>query len=238
MTTTYKRPELTRAVLDWWAGLEVEGVKMWGRAGGDYLTTTYSPFWGFSFQRNSPLGAKHNRTLSECNCCGVDGVMVIGSDDIVEPKLITRSVKAIQKGAMWTQPETLYFYDTATGRCSTPASGRLTGAGRVYSTKLLNLLDWKLFPDDATEKLDGKAEHMIERYMVSQSRVWGDAHKGYVETIGGRVIDGAVLDIKTEVNMWGYDQAVGITAASEVDPEILQKFEWERFTYRPRTAGA
>jgi len=228
MTTTWKRPELTAAVLRWWDEIRRKGVDLHWVAVGDHMAHGNQ---GSSYPAdNNPLGAKHNLGLSVCRHRKPDAVMVIGSDDIVEPELVRLSCEAIRAGAMWTQPRDLYFYHPETGRAAKPSQTQLTGAGRVYSVRLLDMLDWRLWPDDATSKLDGKAEQTIRDEMRARKVAWGDVDDGPLGVWGCKVIPRAVLDIKTDVNMWDFDEAVAITSASEIELD-LARFEYERLKY-------
>ena len=162
-----------------------------------------------------------------------DAVMVINSDTIVQPRLIENTVRELQAGALWTQPKELYFWHPETGRVSKAAQNSLTGAARAYSARLLDMLEWKLWDDDAESKLDGNALKNIENLCRSTRTVFGDASKGHYHMLGAREVEGAVLDIKTDVNMWPYEDAVAITRAAPVDPAILESFEIERLKYEP-----
>ncbi|HUS39200.1 MAG TPA: hypothetical protein VMX74_07100, partial [Pirellulales bacterium] len=180
---------------------------------------------------NDPLGLKHNTTLRICRPLRPDAVMVINSDTIVQPRLIENTVRELQNGALWTQPKELYFWHPESGRVSKAAQNSVTGAARAYSSRLLELMNWKLWDDDAEYKLDGNALKNIENLCRSTRTVFGDASKGHYHMLGAREVEGAVLDIKTDVNMWPYDDAKAITRAQDVDPSILESFEIERLNY-------
>lgn len=248
LTTTWQRPELTTAVLSWWQGLctsfdgppccrwgKFGGVELRGVAVGDMVEL--SRFWQYSRFPNEPLGAKHNKGLWWAKHMNPDAVMVIGSDDICEPRLIENTVKALEAGALWTQPRELYYWHPATSRVSKAAGNSISGACRAYSARLLDMMNWKLWDDDAPYKLDGNSLKNIEALVKRTRRMFGDAEKGYYHMLGARDVEGAVLDIKTDnadgtsANLWPYKDAVGITRATEVDPSILERFEIKRFTY-------
>jgi hypothetical protein len=242
-TTTYKRPELTAAVVDWWSNLPFDEFGMTGVCVGDMEN-------GFTWSDEGPalnlwqyckepingfkaLGQKHNMSVSLAAAGGADAVMVINSDTIVQPRLIENTVKELQAGALWTQPRELYFWHPATGRVAKAHHDNVTGAARAYSRTLLDKMNWKLWDDDAEHKLDGNALKNIENLVRSTRTVFGDASKGHYHMLGARSVEGAVLDIKTDVNMWPYDDAVAITRAHEVDPSILETFEIDRLQYHP-----
>ena len=233
-TTTYKRPELTKAVQEWWASLNMPEVCgfVWA---GDYEPDNFPKHeddigafmdatgreWVYPFCPDSvPLGRKHNWALNHCRYT-YHAVMVIGSDDIVQPELIINSVEAIKAGSWWARPTGLYFWEPATDRVAKAPGRCISGGGRVYSRKLLDMMDWTLWDDDINSKLDGNAETRIMEA--------GRAHKIWV---GPDDVKGAVLSIKTEENLWPYDAAVNTTRATPVDKRILDTFEIERLSYR------
>ena len=86
-------------------------------------------------------------------------------------------------------------------------------------------MNWKLWDDEKEDKLDGNADRRITDKMASMKVVWRPW------PFGRQVIERAVLDIKTDVNLWPYDDAVATTGAHDVDPSILETFEIQRFAY-------
>ena len=230
-TTTYKRPELTEAVVMWWYDFPFVGVSPRGLTVGDHLNGIQEPNdktgmrWHFARAQEAfwrSLSRKHNTMLQlSRGLYDPDAVMVIGSDDIVQPELIINSVEAIKAGSWWTRPTGLYFWEPATDRVAKAPGRCISGGGRVYSRKLLDMMDWTLWDDDINSKLDGNAETRIMEA--------GRAHKIWV---GPDDVKGAVLSIKTEQNLWPYDAAVNTTRATPVDKQILDTFEIERLSYR------
>lgn len=109
---------------------------------------------------NEPLGAKWNAALDLLRTREVAGVCVFGSDDLANAAYVEALRAAIAAGCGLAGLTSLYFLDGPRGRLlhwrGYPAdAGRTVGAGRFIHARILDALDWKLWPDAYNRGLDG-----------------------------------------------------------------------------------
>ena len=112
---------------------------------------------------NFPISAKHNKLLEEAKKHNLDGVLLFGSDDMVCDNYFKNIVTS---PALYNADQDkiiglsdIYFYDTKTkvlGHWPGYLMGKQSaGAGRFFSKRILDSVDWKLWPDDMNKGLDG-----------------------------------------------------------------------------------
>ena len=177
---------------------------------------------------NSPLGAKHEKGLQAIRehfkkqmQAGTrsflpHAVTVFGSDDVVNEQFFILMKKLMFDH--WNACHVLglrdlYFMDLKTKRLvytrgyrsfQTPLAGTL-GCGRVYSWKLLETLNWRLWDPDRERGLDQSATRNVLRRLS----MVGEISRALV----GKEEGVAAIDIKTDSftrgrNIWGFDQVV------------------------------
>lgn len=195
LTAIWKRPELTRIVLDYYDNLVVEGVEFVklavGSEGADSLILANGNGWGYVEETNDPLGAKWNRGLQAFEDTDVDGVMVIGSDDLISPAYFEQ-VRDANAEVFSFRGCTMYVQEP---RVRLAHSKKFhTGAGRYLSAKLLKRIKYKGWPGGRAYKLDGALDNLVESNTRLGARKW--AHNGE----GGAWM----VDVKTAENMWSF----------------------------------
>ncbi len=85
---------------------------------------------------NEPLSRKHNLMLGRAMQSDWDGLIHLGSDDLVSREYLQKAERLdLQKPCFYALEE-LYFYQHKTGKIKRFASGKI-GAGRVFSRELL-----------------------------------------------------------------------------------------------------
>lgn len=151
--------------------------------------------WGAIFYPNDQLGAKHNAALEVAG--EADAYMILPSDDFVHPEWIRDATSAIGGGVDYVLSTRCALYDHATGRACVheqrDGGARKFGAGRVFSRRVI-------------EKV---------------GRLWTDGRMGGLDTDSHARVRAAgflphfidtpyipITDIKTDVNIWGYDSAL------------------------------
>ena len=180
-TAIWKRPELTRFVLDYYVQMDHDLIVAF---------SDYKDWWPEGalavYADNEPLGAKWNAAVRTSQMFGADAVMIVGSDDLVSPDYIKHALRLIERGADVVQPAGCWFVELSSGEAFFHPIR--TGAGRVVSRRLLELLDWKLWPDYATIRLDGEMDKVVAT--VPHRAIQSDV--------------GRVVDLKSGENMWSY----------------------------------
>ena len=151
----------------------------------------------------------------------INAVMIVGSDDLVTPVYIEAVKYLLEKGVDYITLPSLYFYDLQSGRMHFCLAERL-GLGRVLSRRLLDLLDWKPWPEGLNSGLDGAMYQRIQELKKEGHEV--REFKFPVQLCGKLGI--AAMDIKgSDNNIWSYAQAYGSLVGSEQrNPEkVLRK---------------
>lgn len=200
MTTMYQRHYLTDYVFSYYNKLKneikdsVELILLVGGSEGE-LSRHIAQKNSFNYIEvpNFPLSNKHNVVLKECEKYDPDGVILIGSDDLISKEIIEHYIKCINEGIDYSGFEDLYMYDTTLhywSGYSTHRKGEPIGAGRFYSKNLLDQLEWDLWGEKELNKgLDLLATKKMNKLTYTK------------EIIKSSSINGFILDIKTEQNL-------------------------------------
>lgn len=157
--------------------------------------------------KNNPLSNKWQSGLTALSVMDVDAVMILGSDDFVNPGYIDSCKYLLQGGAEYVSLPGCYFFDTQTKRMIWGAAERL-GLGRCISRGLLERLDWTLWPGGLNQGLDGA---MWERV----SNLGNVRHVRLDEARKHRFIG---MDVKTGENMWSFDHIRDNILSFDVEP--------------------
>jgi hypothetical protein len=99
---------------------------------------------------NLPLSKKHNFLLSHSKNYDVDGVILIGSDDIISENTFDVYMDAIKNDVDFLGFTDLYMYDGNMYYWSgyeKERIGETIGAGRFFSKKLLDTHNWDFWGD-------------------------------------------------------------------------------------------
>jgi hypothetical protein len=204
------RPELTRRWLEHTLPLMPVVVAV-SDDDGEELAQEY----GLTYVRteNRPLGAKHNSAMALARAMDPDAVMILPSDDFINPAYLTA---VINSEADYIFPGSCGFYDTATRRSCMMRWDRgdtlLYGAGRVVSRAVLGAVP-RLWTPTRLKGLDQDSHCTIRA-------------AGF-EAVPINVTDGSVCltDIKTGTNLWGYD-IVSHRASSVDDQVVMSHVSW------------
>lgn len=165
----WKRPELTRlmfhhtaAVARECTGFNVKLIAI-GSEGDASRSIAEEEGWVYVEAENSPLSAKWNAGVWEACRLGTDAVFITGSDDFFTAPILRSAAKAIfvdeadafgyaDHFFLGGGPRALWWpgYGSETGRVGEPM-----GSGRAFSRRVLEMLRWKLWPDDLDRGLDG-----------------------------------------------------------------------------------
>ena len=152
----------------------------------DEWATDAMPGWMVLYASNEWLTDKWQVGAQAMREIGVDFMLVVGSDDFADRAYID---EAVARDVPYIIPDGLHYYDTATRRCIYREHYR-SGAGRVLRSDLLDDCDWRPWQSRSNTP-DAAMNKMIE------PRTGWPTHRKTCEL-------GAVLDVKTEQNMWSF----------------------------------
>lgn len=149
---------------------------------------------------NQPLGKKKNFGLKAAKSFEFDYLMEIGSDDLVLNELLDiyrdhiLFGKGIQKDFFGIKD--VAYIESHSGICRRLQSNTRYGAGRMISRRLLENMDFKLWDDQKVRGLDNNSEWHIMKKGV-----------GYWQLKPGELP--MVVDVKSDVNIWGFNHLIG-----------------------------
>ena len=218
LTAIWGRPRLTELVLEYYkfmrnidctiAVCDPSEIDL-------YRNSQKQPWWGFIDYPNEPLSNKWNGGMSCMDLDDpLDGVMIVGSDDLVTPQYIETVKYLLDKGADYIFLPSLYFYNLQDGRMHWCMAERL-GLGRVLSRRLLDMLDWRPWPDGLNRGLDGAMWEKIKE--LKEVKIVKLDIKACKE------LGIAAMDIKgAQNNIWDYETATGSLIGKPIrNPETV-----------------
>lgn len=121
---------------------------------------------------NTPLSYKHQAGLNYAKDMGVDGVIVMGSDDIATDDYF-KWVYSLGDIDYLAGFKDFYFFKTIENNLyyfeGYPQRAQTMGAGRYYSKRILDLIDWNLWGNEARNKaLDTQASNNLRAAGVKE----------------------------------------------------------------------
>jgi|GEM_PF-2181948 len=157
-------------------------------------------------QANSPLGAKWNRGMEAVRACGADAMVVVGSDDLLNAELFAIYARRLTQGDLFVGLADSYFWDLASRRLALwhgyppPRRGEPIGLGRLIHRDLLAEMDWQPWEDGLERGLDRSM--MFKLAPLLENQAWLDR----MTVLSCRQGDIAPVDVKTDENMWGFEE--------------------------------
>ena len=196
LTSIWRRHDLARVVLEHHAMLDIPGVELVplavGSEGTDSKRLAHDSGWHYAEAPNSPLSDKMNEGLKAFRTAGVDGVVIIGSDDLLNAAYFEHAAATLAAGKDVLELRGIYFYNAPTDEL-VYADAWSTGVGRCLSARLLNAREWVGWESGQDTHLD----HAMRTQAVVHGR-----ERAWVADL--RKTDIRVVDIKTEENLWSY----------------------------------
>ena len=122
---------------------------------------------------NTPLGKKWQKGVSICKRYSPDFIIILGSDDILTLKYIETAEKYVNQGYELVSLKDWCIYNTENNKlynCKYKRSKSI-GAGRIISKKILDRINWKLFPIDKNKTLDYYSMLNLEKGLVKKISV-------------------------------------------------------------------
>lgn len=149
---------------------------------------------------NEPLGAKWNAALALLADEEVSGVCIMGSDDLANAEYFWQIAKYIKAGEQLLGLSGLYFFDHPTSRLlywqgyPPPREDEGAGAGRYIGRKILEKLEWTLWPPMLPAGLDRAMRERLRKMGFNFSHLLR-CHKN----------DAVIVDIKGHGGMNGFE---------------------------------
>lgn len=216
-TVTYKRPELTDYVLNHYKNIKNQiehlcNLKMICVGSDGLLGKKIAENNEFEYleYQNNPVSQKHNFAASACKKYNPDGIIYVGSDDIMSIEFFIHYIDLIKNGFDFCGVTDIYFltkdrlgywggYPNTSGRFGEPV-----GPGKLYSKSLMDRLNWRPW---GNENWDRKLDTLVTKNLSKLS------YKGSLVTC--EQLKGYFIDIKTSVNIsdindFVYDKEYGL----------------------------
>jgi len=216
-TVTYKRPELTDYVLNYYKDIKTKiehlcNLHMICIGSDGEIGKSIAKKNGFEYieYQNNPVSQKHNFAAQSCKKYNPDAVIYVGSDDIMSIEFFIFYIGLIKNGYDFCGITDIYFltkdrlgywsgYPKTSSRFGEPI-----GPGKLYSRVLMDKLNWRPWGD---ENWDRKLDTLVTRNLSKLT------YKGTTTTC--EKLGGYFIDIKTNVNIsdindFVYDKEFGI----------------------------
>jgi hypothetical protein len=167
ITTIWKRPELTKIVLEYYKqfpNLELICVGSEGEK-----SKQLAKGWHYIEYLNYPVSNKHNQALLKAKELKVDGVILIGSDDLMSKELFNfyQTLKPTENVVHGFADS--HIYDTETGNLHYYQPNKViqsVGTGRFFSKKILNKVNWQLWSNDLNRRLDSNCTDNLKNLCI------------------------------------------------------------------------
>lgn len=225
-TSIYQRYELTEIVLNYYSKMQ-ESMRLVNRVHSIELLAIGSSNrakeicekvgWNYLTWANNPLSFKMNGLFMRARQFNPDAVLLINSDNLLDANLIfyyLNNFSANEERLVGMRD--IYFYSPQHNKTiyfeGYKKKEQSTGAGRFFSKKVLDKMDWCLWGNEGVNKgLDS----------VSSRRMLKNGIKEHLFTMADA--NGVCVDIKTDTNITSWVSVQGSYNNGYVDNEILFK---------------
>lgn len=163
--------------------------------------------YGFAYAEvpNEPLGAKWNAALRLLQGIDIEGVCIVGSDDLLNAAYFHMVAESLRKGEKLFGIGSFYIMDRFSGRMfhwmgyPPPREKEVIGLGRFIHREYIEALGWTLWEDALPNGLDRSMCQRIEALGAAT----GKEHHFVFKSIEEYGI--APVDVKHEQQMWPYE---------------------------------
>jgi glycosyltransferase involved in cell wall biosynthesis len=168
----------------------------------------------YCLHENKPLGAKKNFGLAKALELDFDYLIEIGSDDLVKTELLDRYAPLFEKGVSTIGICNFAVIDSATSECKEYQEGFTAtfGLARAIKRDVIENIG-NLWPDEINKGLDNASHFKIVKAGYFGKRINTD--------------EPLAIDIKSDVNIWAFDQLPGSSISFEKATKGLSEEEIE-----------
>jgi len=214
----HKREELARRVIGYYESIDVRDLRLFVVP---VLSDLECDLWSELsppkvFSLNEPLSAKFNKGIDACRMLDIEGVMIVGSDDLIAPWVFEGVAK---KRPFYQEVRGVHFFNSQTEQLVFDHQFKC-GAGKYFSKDFLDKSNWNPYDEWKDKNVDSGPE----RYLAS----------GRTEIKQASMYKPACIDIKTDENMWDWEWVKrlpgieGVESPSEVfahmDDEMVERW--------------
>lgn len=167
--------------------------------------------FGYIEVENQPLGAKWNAALSLLRNQDVDGVVILGSDDLLNEQFFHVLKRILDEGCLLAGLDTFFVLEGRSGRLMEwlgylpPREGESIGAGRFLHRELLERLNWHLWEDGLSAGLDASMWRLLRADAARRGSSFSS------RTIDCRAERVVLVDVKSSIQINGLE---GLALAS------------------------
>lgn len=224
VTPVYGRYELTRIVLEYYAGMNDQNLVLIaaGSEGEKTREICEGAGWNYIESPNEPLTQKFQSLFLEARKHEVDAVIVIGSDDLISRELFdyyqthfhkdTEALIGLRDFYFYKLPENILRH----WKGYSDYFNQSLGAGRLYPKSILDKVDWKPWGIvNQNQGCDNAASRYLKLKGIQEKRI-------FMHEIGCMAVD-----IKHHRNLTKFHQ---LRNATDVPNELFSKFFPGMFT--------
>ena len=187
---------------------------------------------------NNPVSKKHNAMLTKAKELKVDGVCLFGSDDMVNDAYFDYIYSLNKNESELIGLDAIYFHDTLTQQLSffNPEDRAYTiGAGRFFSKKVLDKMNWQLWDNDLNKGLDHNCSNRLRTKGIGEKVV--SLRKNnifmvdikHMQSITNRVI----LEVGKRVPYHILTEGLGHYTIEKIKPLYARKLEISGLNIKP-----
>ena len=209
ITTIWKRPELTKIVLDYYKQFPKLELICVGSEG--EKSKQLAEGWHYVEYKNYPVSEKHNQALKKAKELKVDGVILIGSDDLMSKEVFEFYQTLTPTENVVHGFSDIHFFDTEKGNLYYYQPNKILqsiGTGRFFSKKILNKCNWELWDNDLNRRLDTNCTNKLKNLCI------------FEQILKLSDINGFVVDVKHSENITSMEVFNGL---KPIEKNIMAK---------------
>jgi hypothetical protein len=170
ITTLWRRHDLTKIVLNYYRqfpNLELICVGSEGEK-----SKQLAEGWHYIEHKNFPVSEKHNQALKNAKDLNVDGVVLIGSDDLMSKELFTfyQTLDKNCPNVIGFEDSHIYYTETKELFHYTGLVFKQTvGTGRFFSKYVLDRCGWELWDNNLNRGLDTNCTNKLKKMSIFET---------------------------------------------------------------------
>ena len=255
LTCVWKRPRLTKIIMSYYSKLKeeirdtvnLEFVAVGSEGEKSRTICEEAGFHYFEYE-NQPMSKKWQYGLEMTKKYNPDGVIIMGSDDIITKEIINFYVEKIKLGYILVGIKDFYIYESSIKKLAHwRGYGELNdahrmeetiGLGRCLARPLLDKIEFDVWGGlELKRNLDGAMTNRLKEFGVfpiSEDNCSIIVHNGKLLRIGHigyklKEMNGFAIDIKSKTNVTNFDRYLDRDPESItfLDGEILKEYIYD-----------